>query len=121
VGKESIAVVAPFYSYLLGHSRCSDSVDRFVWILHWVHHTWTPPALLGQGTSSATIDSDFLAVPTPTPLLQACRAKWGALGEQTQYTWHFSKPFYVWTIICAVFLGFLFTVIELIIGPKYGF
>jgi hypothetical protein len=55
------------------------------------------------------------------PYIQACREKWGEAGERTPYTWHFSHPFYIWTIVLAIFLGFVFTVTELVIGSKYGF
>jgi len=53
--------------------------------------------------------------------VRVCVAKWGEAGLRSPYTWHFSHNFYIFSIIVLVFLAFIYTVLEMIIGKKYVF
>lgn len=112
---KGMAMILTYHLYII-----SDPVDRPVGFLHWLHHTRLPSTFLGQGKDMSNVMlyhhqrlhhvHVFIII-----FMQACREKWGEVGARTQYTWHFSHPFYVWSIVTFVFLAFLYTTVTLIL------
>jgi amino acid permease len=89
-----------------------------------------PPIILGLALHSlSTIISYtgtagfFLAFifPAALQLRSVALTKRAFTNWRTPFSWHFSHVAYAWVVLVAASLGFVFMIVELAIGPEYGF